>query len=97
MANMAVKVMQLESLLQDKQAELQRMGNTGQAWVEDACRLRDAVAATLAALGVNRYTPVITIGLLNFSGPKVQLLNLDLNQHPVASVLAVLRYEDFLL
>ena len=59
MAGMAVKVMQLESLLQDKQAELQRMGNTGQAWVEDACRLRDAVAATLAALGTNNNNNII--------------------------------------
>ena len=48
---MAVKVMQLEDLLQDKQAALQKMGDTGQAWVEDACRLRDAVASTLAAMG----------------------------------------------
>ena len=48
---MAVKVVQLEGLLQGKQAELQRMGDTGKTWVQDACRLRDAVASTLAALG----------------------------------------------
>ena len=48
---MAVKVVQLESLLEAKQAELQAMGVTGQAWIEDACRLKDAVASTLAALG----------------------------------------------
>ena len=51
LAGMAVKVMQLESLLSSKQAELQRMGDTGQAWIEEACCLRDAVASTLAALG----------------------------------------------
>lgn len=53
MASMAVKVVQLEGLLQGKQAQLQRMGASGQAWVEDACRLRDAVASTLAALGTS--------------------------------------------
>ena len=51
LAGMAVKVMQLESLVSSKQAELQRMGDTGQAWIEEACCLRDAVASTLAALG----------------------------------------------
>ena len=48
---MAVKVMQLESLLNSKQADLQRMGDSGQAWVQEACCLRDAVTSTLAALG----------------------------------------------
>ena len=51
LAGMAVKVMQLESLVSSKQAELQRMGDSGQAWIEEACCLRDAVASTLAALG----------------------------------------------
>ena len=51
LAGMAVKVMQLERLLQGKQAELQRLGDTGRTWVEEACHLRDAVASTLAALG----------------------------------------------
>ncbi|DBA67868.1 TPA: hypothetical protein ACH3X2_014211 [Trebouxia sp. C0005] len=51
LAGMAVKVMQLESLLHSKQADLQRMGDSGQAWVQEACCLRDAVTSTLAALG----------------------------------------------
>ena len=48
---MAVRVMQLESLLNSKQADLQRMGDSGQAWVQEAYCLRDAVTSTLAALG----------------------------------------------
>jgi len=51
LAGMAVKVMQLESLLISRQADLQRMGDSGQAWVQEACCLRDAVTSTLAALG----------------------------------------------
>ncbi|KAL0036839.1 hypothetical protein WJX77_001412 [Trebouxia sp. C0004] len=50
LAGMAVKVMQLESMLNSKQADLQRMGDSGQAWVQEACCLRDAVSSTLAAL-----------------------------------------------
>ena len=59
MASMAVKVVQLEGLLQGKQAQLHSMGVTGQAWLEDACRLRDAVASTLAALGMSTCTPLL--------------------------------------
>ena len=51
LASMAVKVMQLEALLSSKQAELQEMGTTEQTWLQDAQRLRDAVANTLGALG----------------------------------------------
>lgn len=59
MASMAVKVVQLEGLLQGKQAQLHSMGATGQAWLQDACRLRDAVASTLAALGTSACTPLL--------------------------------------
>ena len=85
-ASMAVKVMQLESLLQDKQAELQRMGDTGQAWVEDACRLRDAVASTLAALGMSTPNPALVC--LVCSQQKHGMSSWDTNMHPVASTLA---------
>ena len=88
MASMAVKVMQLESLLQDKQAELQRMGDTGQAWVEDACRLRDAVASTLAALGMSApHHPSMCIF---FSQQKHSMSSWDMIQRFVASTLAAL-------
>ena len=51
LASMAVKVMQLEGLLSSKQAQLHEMGATEQTWLEDAQKLRDAVANTLGALG----------------------------------------------
>ena len=56
---MAVKVMQLEGLLSSKQAELQQMGLTEQTWLQDAQRLRDAVASTLGALGELLSTPLV--------------------------------------
>lgn len=43
--------MQLEGLLSSKQAQLHEMGATEQTWLEDAQKLRDAVANTLGALG----------------------------------------------
>lgn len=67
---MAVKVVQLEGLLQGKQAQLQRMGNTGQTWVQDACRLRDAVASTLAALGEGRLAAMVTLCCTQRAGPE---------------------------
>ena len=58
LASMAVKVMQLEGLLSSKQAQLHEMGATEQTWLEDAQKLRDAVANTLGALGkAHRCTP----------------------------------------
>ena len=57
---MAVKVMQLESLLSSKQADLQQMGLTEQTWLQDAQSLRDAVASTLDALG---NPPLLVIAL----------------------------------
>lgn len=49
---MAVKVLRLEQLLAGKEAQLEEMGLTGHAWLADAQQLRQAVAHTLAALGV---------------------------------------------
>ena len=52
-------MVQLESLLSSKQADLQQMGLTEQTWLQDAQCLRDAVASTLDALGdppLNRIT-----------------------------------------
>lgn len=80
MASMAVKVMQLESLLQDKQAELQRMGDTGQAWVVDACHLRDAVTSTLAALGTS--TPYPPLVCLVYPQQQQSLSSWETNQRP---------------
>lgn len=51
LAGLAVKVVQLEALLSSKQVQLQEMGAAEQTCLEDAHRLRQAVANTLGALG----------------------------------------------
>lgn len=61
LAGLAVKVVQLEALLSSKQAQLQEMGATEQTWLEDAQRLRQAVANTLGALGMAAAKEVLEL------------------------------------